>query len=79
MTDDISTHVQAWIYRLLLLKYGPHRYKIHGIGIKATVINPNKEVAHENPSLSRMVGVMRGKEAEMKKRMNVNAANIDAL
>lgn len=49
------------------------------MGVKDIVINPNIEFAHVKPRVSRIVGVMSGNEAETKNRMNVNAANIDAL
>jgi hypothetical protein len=39
------------IYRLFLLKTGPHLYRAHGIGSISTDTKPKIEVAHAMPSL----------------------------
>jgi len=62
----------------LLLKTGPHLKKTQGIGIIATVINPNNEVAQANPSRETIFAVNRGKADDTVKRMKLVAARADA-
>ncbi len=42
------------------------------------LINPSKEIAHENPSFRTICAVSKGKDEDMMKRMNVVAAITEA-
>lgn len=77
-TPQLSTISKCLKYLVPFLNFGPHFQNTHGIGIRPTVMKPNRLVAQANPSRSTTCKVKSGKEAERMKRMNVEAARTEA-
>jgi hypothetical protein len=73
-----STTSKCLKYLVPFLNLGPHFQNAHGIGIIATVMKPNRLMAHEKPSRAIICAVKRGKQDEMRKRMKVEAASTEA-